>query len=1251
MNTAKPIDLGPYRLDALLGKGGMGEVYKAWDERLRRWVAVKHLLPDEDNTDNARARFRREARLLARLRHASVVQVYDLIERDDGDWLVMEFVEGPTLTELLRDGPLDPDRVLACGRRISSGLAAAHRAGIVHRDLKGENVMVPAPDEIRILDFGLAKSLAPFGGPNEGTAPETFIGAAALSHPGQIMGTPRAMSPEQARGLPVDERTDLFALGVLLYELLTARSPFLSHSLYEILHRVATHVQTPVAELDPRVPIELSRLIDRLLAKDPARRPENASVVAESLQHLAMQQLADRGSFKPHPDLNARDAPALDGPTVRDAPALDGPTVRDAPSLDGPTVRDAPALDGPTVRDAPSPTLRRWDPPEYPAEPYPVLLPYTHPDLLPGRERELAKLRRLLRRPLPFLGMCAPSGTGKSSLLLAGLAPMLRREGVPVAITRHPHEAGLARRLLDDLIEDAPHVEDHDGRAFAARLEEIGHLAREPPVLIVDQLEEILRTRSARARFGPLLAATSQPRAGADVPPCRWVLAMRKEYHGEIAAWMRDVLEEARELGSPEHSEALLTLPHDLSSPHRFHSMPLPPLATTSSGRGAHEKARAIFLDAIVKPLRLRDGKGAPRYPGNFAPGHAQRLAEAFAEARIAQPDAPLGPELQVVLAHLLQRRTGDPEGASAIEVPEDPGSLLGEALENHLRRALDTAFPATSAGSDRTRRTRALLALRALADTAHREGDATAGMSTDELTLALGEGGDEVLRRLAMPLTRLVVARYAPEGLRWTLSHDRLAEIVIRLVEEEGRSGGLALDSELLALRRVVSTESVLWTTGEKQTARLSRRHYRMIASHADALLGDERRRAWWDACRRRRSRDLRRSILGAAVLILALTLVGLTAWNTSTRRAEQRALLEQVSRGEPGAALAALDLLSGNAAASESLDTREEPWRLLEHGIEALAPERRDAAVLRTVEMLLPRVERAVAEAPQDAMRLIAVSVWALDFGPARGGSADRAHELRERVIAPLRALRPLPATDPIDWVEIPGGTFFLGTDDAEKLERPRHPVRLPAYRIARHEVTHAQYRLLMPEHVGEDDHPAGRLTWYAAQTYAAWLGARLPTEAEWEYAARGGCERVVCDRRGDPIEVNAAAWTSANAADLRTGEILTHPVMQREPNGYGLFDMLGNAWEWTADWFAPYPAAVDEAPRAAPWGPAAPESLHGGRVIRGGGVLTPPSNTRVTRRTAFPARAQDATQGFRVVTAQAIAGAAEPLESPPR
>lgn len=268
-----PEVIGPYRVVRRLGAGGMGEVYEGYDDRLDRPVALKCIRREADGLAS-RARFRREARAVARLSHPSIVQVHDWVETEDGDWIVMERVDGRSLTEILAAGPLEPEAAARLARDVAAGLAAAHSAGIVHRDLKAGNVMVTAGERAKILDFGIAKRLS-----REPASPLT-----AVTTEGRIIGTVSAMSPEQAKGLKVDHRSDLFSLGMLFYEMVTGVAPFERGTAIETLTNICTARQPPAAEANPAVPAALSALIDRLLEKEPDERPQSAGEVAEELE-------------------------------------------------------------------------------------------------------------------------------------------------------------------------------------------------------------------------------------------------------------------------------------------------------------------------------------------------------------------------------------------------------------------------------------------------------------------------------------------------------------------------------------------------------------------------------------------------------------------------------------------------------------------------------------------------------------------------------------------------------------------------------------------------------------------------------------------------------------------------------------------------------------------------------------------------------------------------------------------------------
>ena len=274
-STSIPVRVGPYRVDSRLGVGGMGEVYRGFDERLERPVALKQVRNDSRGDETARERFRREAKAIARLSHPAVVQIFDWVETEDGAWFVMELVKGNTLASLIHhQGPMEVERAARIGAEIAGGLAAAHGEHIVHRDLKPENVMVTPSGGVKILDFGLAKQ-------------EFLREDQQLTGEGRVLGTVSAMSPEQALGNPIDTRSDLFSLGTLLYEMVSGTSPFQGKSPMQTLSRICTLRQAPLTDLAPRTPQALSDLVDMLLEKDPKDRPEGAATVRSTLMRLA----------------------------------------------------------------------------------------------------------------------------------------------------------------------------------------------------------------------------------------------------------------------------------------------------------------------------------------------------------------------------------------------------------------------------------------------------------------------------------------------------------------------------------------------------------------------------------------------------------------------------------------------------------------------------------------------------------------------------------------------------------------------------------------------------------------------------------------------------------------------------------------------------------------------------------------------------------------------------------------------------
>jgi len=274
--------LAHYEIIKSLGRGGMGEVFLARDEKLGREVALK-LLPEALKSDpERRARFEREAQTVAALNHPNVVTLHAVEEAEDQPFLVMEYVAGTTLDAEVPAAGMAEDRFFTLALSLTEAVAAAHAKGITHRDLKPQNVMIDGSGRLKVLDFGLAKLLEDPVGADDLTIP-------AASHPtreGVIMGTAAYMSPEQAEGKAVDARSDVFSLGILLYQMLTGRRPFQGDTQMSTMTAVLRDDPTPVVELRPDLPRQVARIIQRCLAKDPDRRYETAKSIHYDLEVL-----------------------------------------------------------------------------------------------------------------------------------------------------------------------------------------------------------------------------------------------------------------------------------------------------------------------------------------------------------------------------------------------------------------------------------------------------------------------------------------------------------------------------------------------------------------------------------------------------------------------------------------------------------------------------------------------------------------------------------------------------------------------------------------------------------------------------------------------------------------------------------------------------------------------------------------------------------------------------------------------------
>src|SRR5687767_9922613 len=284
--------LGRYKIIGELGRGAMGAVYRALDPLIEREVALKTLLPNlpADVMGDVRERFLREARSAGRLNHPNIVTIFDVGEEDGTAYIAMELLEGRSLQSILRERVrLAFDLVADVATQLADALDLAQRYSIVHRDVKPANVMIDAMERAKLTDFGVA-----------------YVPSSTMTQTGTSLGSPRYMSPEQVLGLPVDPRSDIFSLGVVLYEMLAQRTPF-EHAgdttVFPLMNRIAATPHLPLRRIDPQIPPGLERIVERALAKKPEERYQRAGEMAAELRRLGMApaRVEDTAAMRSHP--------------------------------------------------------------------------------------------------------------------------------------------------------------------------------------------------------------------------------------------------------------------------------------------------------------------------------------------------------------------------------------------------------------------------------------------------------------------------------------------------------------------------------------------------------------------------------------------------------------------------------------------------------------------------------------------------------------------------------------------------------------------------------------------------------------------------------------------------------------------------------------------------------------------------------------------------------------------------------------
>src|SRR5579872_6820 len=292
--------LGPYEIQSPLGAGGMGEVYRARDTRLNRDVAIK-ILPASYSADPERLqRFAQESRAAAALNHPNILSIYDIGETNGAPYVVSELLEGETLRDRLRNGPLSSRKAIDYAQQIARGLAAAHEKGIVHRDLKPENLFITNDGRAKILDFGLAKFTRPDADAAKVSGDDPTMQVA--TEVGTVMGTAGYMSPEQVRGKAADSRSDIFSFGAILYEMLSGKRAFHGDSAADTMSAILKEEPPDLAETNRNVSPALERVVRHCLEKSPAERFQSARDVAFNLEALTDVSGSSRSGVKALPE-------------------------------------------------------------------------------------------------------------------------------------------------------------------------------------------------------------------------------------------------------------------------------------------------------------------------------------------------------------------------------------------------------------------------------------------------------------------------------------------------------------------------------------------------------------------------------------------------------------------------------------------------------------------------------------------------------------------------------------------------------------------------------------------------------------------------------------------------------------------------------------------------------------------------------------------------------------------------------------
>ena len=1115
--TLEPGDMvDHYQIRRLVGEGGMGRVYVAIDQQLGRRVALKVIRPKylrrAGGPTTRIQRFLDEARTTAQFNHPHIVTVHGVGEHGGVPYVALEFLDGESLGDRMRARLLATSEMLRCAAAIADALTEAHGRGILHRDLKPDNVMIPSDGRVRVVDFGLAKAVGPLP---EGHVPTR---TAPPTAPGAVVGTPAYMAPELWEGHEATPASDMWAFGLVAYEMLTGTHPLVQWSMTvpELVARLRQAGPLALTRPDGPVPEPAWALIERCLAMEPTRRP-TAGAARETLRSAMKSPTAGGYGDSPFRGLNA---------------------FRPEDSA-----------------------------------------------LFFGRTREVDAIVERLD-DVGMLAVVGPSGAGKSSLASAGVLPRLLDRGGWVCLEVRPGASpfeALLRALRAAGVSATPEL----GLRLASEPErvipvllELAAAQEARVLLVVDQLEELFThvpDPVVRQRFLDLLFAAARD----PLEPIRVLLTLRDDFLGRLAEGAG-----SREL----------------------------PAVTVVRTPGP-----AALREILVRPVEFVGYRWED-------PAIVDRMI-----GEVAGEDGAL-PLLQFTCEWLWDRR--DVERRTLPVSHFDALGGVAGALAEHARDVL-TALSPSELAIART----LLLRLVTAAGTRRIRPESQA-------LEGLGDEGPDVLERLRD--SRLVSSRRAEDGPAGDAELELIHESLITRWAQLARWVEASRDE--LAIARQIESAAELWVRRGRPEQEVWRGEalddaLRRIEPTSPQL--NEPARTFIEAGRTAelRRRRARRILVGVGLVGLVGVTIGALIAASAFRSKEQEAQ-DQRRRAEDQAVrigLAAADM------GSFELRVRTFDWDPTTGAVDAApgalpgleltfydpdptdprspgAPTPPDQVRVGTHRMTGGHL-RAVTEARagpaflQVAGRGRAGQVCGPAWIPLRWlpGYAERRDPP-----APLEVAVPTCAATLAGTVAVPGGPFIRGGPGTPRSGKPafidpEERSHLGSFRLDSTEVTNAAYRALaarpaitgvtMPSYpkvaplkTGDrPDHPVAYVDWYEARAFCRFMGKQLPTSLQWEKAARGGESLDVAGRRKNPRPRRNLPWVGgpsepgrANLAGTADGYAGTAPVgsFPRGASPYGILDLAGNVWEWTAS--------------------KPPQPERGGmRVIRGGGFEAEPAD----------------------------------------